>query len=196
MEILLSLVFLFLISYYNYKLIQVLRKMKKQIILPTTSEELISLRRHPQQTVDFPSYSTQKTALFMYAFILLLLSIIFIYDLLSNEFQSVYLVLIPAYIYSQQLFNLFAVVDDGIISGSRFIPWDKMKSFQLIPIDINHKYYGFEKEVNHNGFELKIKTGISSISCIITSKEMKTKLVQILNKKIHNESSSLKWSNE
>ncbi|UOQ49346.1 hypothetical protein MUN88_04295 [Gracilibacillus caseinilyticus] len=196
MEILINLVFLAFIIYYNYKLIQVLWKMKKQIILPTTSEELKSLRRYPQKTVDFPSYSTQKTALIMYAFILLFLSIIFIVDLLSNEFQSIYLVFFPAYIYSHQLFNIFAVVDEGVISGSRFIPWEKMKSFQLIPIDINHKYYGFEKEVNNNGFELKIKTGISSISCIITSEELKINLVQILNKKIHHQSGDLKWRNE
>ena len=75
---------------------------------------------------------------------------------------------------------MFAVVDDGLLSGSRLIVWKKIKSFQFIPIDINHKYYGYSKEVNE-GYELKIEGKIFSESCIVTSPEMKEKLTRILS---------------
>jgi hypothetical protein len=75
---------------------------------------------------------------------------------------------------------MFAVVDGGLLSGSRLIVWKKIKSFQFIPIDINHKYYGYSKEVN-GGYELKVKGKIFSESCIVTSPEMKEKLTRILS---------------
>jgi hypothetical protein len=65
------------------------------------------------------------------------------------------LVDIPSF-YSHNLLNVFAIVEGGALSGSRFVAWKIMKSFDFIPIDENHKFYGYSKEVN-NGYEFKLK---------------------------------------
>lgn len=84
--------------------------------------------------------------------------------------------------YSDDILNLFAIVDDGILSGNRFISWNKIKDVQFIPIDMNHRFYGFNKEVN-NGYELKVKGRFRSTSCVVMSDEMKDKLTEIISEK-------------
>ncbi|CAG9607594.1 hypothetical protein NEOCIP111885_01286 [Pseudoneobacillus rhizosphaerae] len=81
---------------------------------------------------------------------------------------------------SYNFLNLFLVFEDGILSGNRFITWRRIKSFHFVPIDVNHKYYGYEKEVN-SGYELIIKGTLKSVSVIITSDEMRDKLSMLLN---------------
>ena len=155
--------------------------MKRNVILPTMNEEIAAIRKHPQKTVDYPSFSKQKVGIIAYSCMILFVMVMFFAGAFLNEFNwSFYLLLFLPFSYSHDLFNIFAVEEDGLLSGSRFIPWKNVKSFHFVPIDVNHKYYGYSKEVN-NGYELKIKAKFFPISCIVTSNEMKEKLSRIIS---------------
>jgi hypothetical protein len=155
--------------------------MKQKIILPTSNEELVTIRKYPQKTVHEPTYSHNKAGILVYFLMLTYLIVMLLIGVANKNMDwSFYLLLILPLIYSHNLLNVFAIVDSGVVSGSRFVAWKTMKSFDFIPIDANHKFYGYSKEVN-NGYELKIMTKIFPISCIITSEETKEKLTKILS---------------
>lgn len=172
---------LFVISYQAYKLIQLLLKMKQEKLAPITAEELAALRKYPQKPVDAPVYFKQRTGLIIECSMLLFLMVVLFMGLFFDQFDwpFFFFILLP-FSYSNDVLNLFAVVEDGLLSGNRFIAWDQIKSFQFVPIDLNHRYYGFDKEVNE-GYELIIKRKVCSTSCIVTSAEMKEKLTALLH---------------
>ena len=182
--------FFIVIGYFSYKFIQVLIKMKQKAILPATNEERAAIRKIPGKEIDFPTYSKQKVAIIIYSFMLLFVIAVFLFGILSHN--SFYLLFFFPLSYSYNLLNLFAIVKGGLLSGSRFIAWHQIKSFHFIPIDINHKYYGYTKEVNE-GYELKVKAKFFSTSCIVTSDEMKEKLCNVLTEhvKVNEEESAV-----
>src|SRR5690606_27383198 len=79
-----------------------------------------------------------------------------------------------------EVLNLFAVLDDGFLVGGKFISWGRIKEYQFIPIDMNHRSYGYYREVN-KAYELKIKEKFRTYSLIVMTEEMKGKLEQLLN---------------
>ena len=173
-KIIMDILFFLVIGYYSYKFIQLMTKMKQKVIFPTTNEEILAIRKFPQRTVDFPSYANHKTGIIIYIFMLLFLIIMFLIGVFTMTFQwSFYFLLFIPLANSHNLLNLFVIVDDGILDGHRFIRWKKIKSFQFVAIDLNHKYYSRE---TNGGFELRMKTKGFPISCIVTSNEMKEKL--------------------
>ena len=181
MKIVMYLIALGVIVFYSFRFIQVMIRMKHTILLPTTSDEREVLRKYPQKSVARATYSEQKWGIVVYLFMLLFMYSIFFIGLFSDDFEvTFYLWFFLPLIHSHELFNVFAIVDDGIISGSRFIAWKNMKSFEFIRIDINHKFYGYSREVNDE-YELRIKTKGFPISCIVTSSDMIDKLSKILN---------------
>lgn len=184
MKLVLDIIFLIILGYLCFRFIQVLIKMKQEVIFPATNEQLISVRKHPEKTVDAPTYSKQKVGIIIYSIMLIFAVIVYFLGVYFEIFNlSLYIFLLLPFTYSFDILNLFAVTKDGVLSGVRFISWDKIKSFDFIPIDINHKYYGFSKEAN-NGYELKMRTLGLSISCVITSEKMKEKLTKLLNEHI------------
>ncbi len=164
-----------------YSFIQVLIKMKQAVLLPMNIAELGVIRKYPQKVVDPPVYSKQKVGIILYSFMLLFIIVMFIAGYKSGEMDwTFYLLFLLPLSYSHDLLNLFAFVEDGILCGSRFIPWNKIRSYQIVPININHKYYGYSIEVNE-GYEVIIKTKVRSFSCIVTSDQVKEKMVKLLN---------------
>jgi hypothetical protein len=158
--------------------------MNRKVLVPATNEETAAIRKSPQKQVDFPTYSSQKWGIIIYSSMLLVVLVLYYMGTLINKFDwSFYLLLFLPLANSRNLFNLFGVLEDGILSGSNFIAWKRIKSFQFVPIDTSHKYYGYSKDVN-NGYELIIKGKIFSESCIVTSNEMKLKLTKILNENV------------
>jgi hypothetical protein len=181
MKLLLSVIFLIIIVYHRFKFVQLLIKMNRKIILPTTKEELLTIRKYPQKAVVEPVYSKHKVGIIVYFLMLIYLIVMFIIGAVNKDINwSFYLLLFLPLIYSHNLLNVFACVDGGLLSGSRFVNWKTIKSFEFIPIDANHKFYGYSKEVN-NGYELKIKTKGFPISCIVTAEETKEKLTNLLD---------------
>lgn len=175
-----SLLFFIIVGSVTFQFIQLLIMMKQEIILPTTNEELLAIRKYPLKTVDFPSYSKQRVGIIVYSVLLLVVVVLFFLGVFIFDFDwSLYLLMFLPLANSQNLLNLFAVVEDGLLIGRRFIVWKKIKSFQFIPIDPNHPFYGYSKEVN-GGYELKISTKLFSTNCIVTSDEMKERLDRIL----------------
>lgn len=144
-------------------------------MIPGTQEERAAIRKDPQSKKPH-----QKGNLMTYTFILTL--IIALYGLgiaFSNDRWSFNFMLLLL-MNSSNLLNGFAIVEDGLLSGGRFIPWRKIREFKFVPIDLNHKYYGYSQEVNQ-GYELKIKGRWITETCIVTTEEMKVKLTNILS---------------
>ncbi|WP_428910474.1 hypothetical protein [Niallia sp. Krafla_26] len=158
------------IIYNLYKFIELLLKMKRGIFFPITEEELKNVRKDPQRAVQPPIYSNHKWAIIFYSVMLLFLIVMFILGTTIEEITwSYYLMLFLPLSYFHNLFNMFAIVDEGILYGSRFIAWKTLKSFHILPIDVNHKFYGHSREVNNNGYELVFKKRFLTISLIVTS---------------------------
>lgn len=184
LKLFMNIFFLIVIGYYCYKFVQLLIKMKQEVVLPTTNEEIMYIRKYPQKTVNFPTYSKQKVGIIVYSLMLLYLIVMFIIGAANKNINwPFYLLLFLPLTHSYNLLNLFAVVDDGLLCGSRFVAWKKIKSFHFVPIDANHKFYGYTKEVN-DGYELKIRAKHFSLSCIVTSNKMKEKLTEILSEHV------------
>ncbi|WP_071396544.1 hypothetical protein [Bacillus tuaregi] len=180
MKLVINILFLIALGYYFYKFIQLLIKMKQPVIVPINESERNVLRIFPQKPVASPSYAKQKWGIIIYSFMLLFVLTMFIIGFDLN--WSYQILLFLPLINSRNSFNLFALVEDGILCGDRFIAWKQMKSFQVVPIEPNHKYYGYEKDVNE-GYEIRIKTRGRSISCIVTTSDMNEKLTGIIAEK-------------
>lgn len=196
MKLFMDMFFLIAIVYFSYKFVQVLIKMKQKVIFPITHEEIATVRKHPDKPLGLPIYSKQKVGITFYAVMLLYLIIMFFLGSFLQLFDwSLYFLLLLPLANAYDLFNQFAVLEDGLLSGSRFIAWKRVKSFRFVPIDMNHKYYGFSQEAN-KGYELKIKIKGIPISCVVTSTEMQEKLTSILREyvEVMEEESVLKES--
>lgn len=183
MKLIFEVVFLFIVIYFSYHYIILITKMKKTALIPSDKNDLSAVRKFPQKASDSPVISKNKLGLTMYAVMLVFLIAMFIFGKYNMKFSWTYLYLlfIPL-INAKDLLNVFAVYDDGFISGSRFVPWKSLKYFHFKKIDLNHKYYGFSSEVNE-GCELILKTKMSSHSLVVTEEEMKEKLVRVLEEK-------------
>jgi hypothetical protein len=183
LKLVLSIFFILALGYNLYKFVQLLLKMKKDILLPATLEESQSLRKIPEKVVVLPTYSNHKSGIIVYFLLLLFIVVMYILGIITDGIIWSYdLVLIFSLTHTYHLLNMVAIVDEGLLYGSRFIPWKEIKSFEFVPIDLNHKFYGYSKEINNNGYELIIKKRFFSVSCILTSEEMKGKMTEILNK--------------
>lgn len=154
--------------------------MRQDIIFPTTIEEAYNIRKNPEKPVHLPTYRMQKVGLIVNAIIIIYVIVMFLLAIFLDVFNSsIYIMLILPLLLSYNILNLFALTCDGILTGSRFIPWKRVKSFTFIPIDVNHKFYGFSPEANE-GYELKIKTKDFPTSCIVVDEKAKRKLNNIL----------------
>ena len=181
MKLFMMVLFILVVGYFTFHFLLLLIKMKQNILLPITMEEKNVLRRFPKRPIGIPSFSEQKWGILIYSLVLLFLIIMFILAALKGSFRwSYFLLLFLLLNNTNNLLNTFAFVEEGIISGSRFIPWRKIKSYHFNPIDKNHKFYGYDKEVNA-GYELKIKTNGFSTYCIVTSEEVKERIGKLIN---------------
>ncbi|ENH96073.1 hypothetical protein J416_12749 [Gracilibacillus halophilus YIM-C55.5] len=180
-----TLLFLSIFGYYLFQFILVLVKMKQPVLLPVTEEERQGLQLQMDRKINAPIYRQQKLGIILISFIFLFALALFLWIIFNgdNLFAAAYSLFLVISTGLTNLINQFAIQRDGILSGTTFIPWDKVKSFEFIPIDVNHKYFGFSKEVNHQ-YELKIKATCRSVSCIVLTQEMREKLREELNQHI------------
>ncbi|MFD2043105.1 hypothetical protein ACFSTA_02150 [Ornithinibacillus salinisoli] len=186
MKIVVGIVFFLIIAYHLVNFIQLLIKMKEKIIFPANDTQADAIRKHPDKILDPPTYKRQRVGIIVYAFMLLFLIGVFFVGAYVQDFDNwaIFLFMLLPFSTSHDLLNMFAVVDDGLLVGSRFIPWNKIKSIQFKRINVNHKFYGFSKEVNDSGYEMLIKAGFFPISCIVISNEMKGKITKILCERV------------
>lgn len=156
-------------------------KKANNVIFPLTDAELTSIRKHPGKMMKFPAYSEQKTGIKIYSFVFLFVIVVFLTGIaLKNYLLTIYPLIFLPMLHTNNVLNLFGITDEGILSGIRFVSWKKIKSFEFVRIGVNHKYYGHSKEVNDT-YELKLKGKFIPISYIVTTKEMKHKLTNVLN---------------
>jgi hypothetical protein len=187
MEILVSVLLFAAICYNTYQFVIFMKKRKEVILMPATDEDRVAIRKYPQSKEN-----NQKENVTLYMLILAVITILFgLGFILSNKSDwAFYLMLLLLLFNSSNLLNGFAIMEEGLLTEGRFIPWKRIKEFHFVPIDINHKFYGYSKEVNH-GYELKIKGKFFGTSCIVTTEEMKEKLTGILSKHIEVNSGKL-----
>ncbi|KAB2331972.1 hypothetical protein [Bacillus mesophilum] len=184
MKIFMTVLFFFIIGFSAFKLLQLLFKMNKKPLVPLNNEDLQHIRKHPQSPVKFPTFSQHKTGLITYSLLLIYLSVMVLMGVFYWQLQwAMYLCIFLPLIHTTNLLNLFAVLNDGLLCGTRFIPWKNIKSFRFVEINQNHRFYGFGKEVN-SGYELKIQTNFLPVSCIVTSDMMKEKLTEVMEARI------------
>lgn len=173
----LYLILLAVLLYFAANFIRLVYKLKGRVIFPLTTQDQENIKIFPQRKNARQSLKAIKESAFLYVIALMIAYGALIYSYLIS-INTFILAVIPI-INIKNLLNLFAIVDEGLVIGNKYIPWRKMKSFNFQPIDFNHPYYGFSKEIN-NGYELVIKKQLFSVSCIVTDEDTKHKLQNIL----------------
>lgn len=176
-DILTGILFLFLC----FRFFRLVIKMKQPIVFPVTEEDLQAIRVQPKKTIERPIVFEQKSALKWLGFSLAIFLIMAVYNLLDTTIHlpSAY-VFIWSLINFNHIWNLFAVVEDGVLCGGKFVSWKNIRSYHFEEIDKHHRFYGDSPEVN-SGYELWIMTKYSEVSCVVTSEVVKEKLAGILD---------------
>ncbi|MCM3316298.1 hypothetical protein M3603_06360 [Rummeliibacillus stabekisii] len=175
--LLLYLILSAVLLYFTANFIRLVYKLKGPVIFPLTIQDQENIKIFPQRKNARQSLKAIKESAFLYVIALMIAYGALIYSYLMS-INTFILAVIPI-INIKNLLNLFAIVDEGIVIGNKYIPWRKIKSFDFQPIDFNHSYYGYSKEIN-NGYELVIKKQLFSVSCIVTDEDTKHKLQNIL----------------
>lgn len=195
LKILMALLFLLVVAYNIFVFVQLLVNMKQPVVLPLTKEDMASIRKQPATSLNAPVYARQKTGIILHIGIVFLVGALYVLGTYFNFIEWPQFLLLLVILWQSNLhslFNMFAVTESGLLSGDRFMAWKRIKSFQFIPIDINHRYYGHAKDVN-DAYELKIKTFFFTTSCVVLSEEMKERLQQILSERIKKSHEYVEW---
>lgn len=173
-------IFVVMLSYVLISFVQMLEQMSKDIIFPVTEEELETIRKRPEKPINRPNFQDQKRGLIIYIiyllFIITMFVFVIIYDPLNFAFYPFVLI---SLIYMNDVMNMFAISEKGILIGDRFIGWKWINYFYFEKIDMNHKFYGYAKEVNDQ-YELKFKLKFMTVSCLILSDETKEHVRKML----------------
>src|SRR5690625_4976617 len=131
--------FLIVIGYFCCRFIHVLIQMKQKVIFPTSPEQIANIRKHPQKPLDLPSYSEQKVSIIIHSIVLLFVIVMFLLGAFLQLFNwSFSLLLFFPMANTANLFNLFAVVEGGLLTGNRFVTCKNINSIQFVHIDLNH----------------------------------------------------------
>lgn len=184
MKLILDIFFFFMITFFCYHFVQIILKLKEEIIFPLSESELSGIRKQPGKMLKAPTNKKLKWQMIVYGFLLVIAIFVYLIGIYYTiDDLSFYLLFILIFTYSTFALDLFALNQSGILNGVRFIPWGKINSFQFIPIDLHHRLYGFIDDVN-DGYELRLKGRTTVISCFVTNKEVKENLERILEQKV------------
>lgn len=183
----LKLLFFLVFGYYVYHFIQIIFRMESKKIFPKSEDEILDLRKLPEKPLDYPSLKKQKVGILLYGgallFVFIMYVLLFFFFDSENGFDWIlYITLLLPFSYVD-LLNLFAIFDDGILIGNKFVPWGRLKGYHFIPIDMNHRFYGYDRKVN-SGYELEFKGKVFSYNCIVITDEMKVTLEKLLDSHI------------
>ena len=166
---------------YVYLYLRQIIKMNQTATFPVTKEDVTAIRRQPKAPIALPRIAHQKLGFYINGIVILILLFLLIAKMLGYFSEWTYFsILFPMLINYNQTWNVFAIMDNGVLCGGRFIPWKRIQFYEFKPIDNDHRYYGYVPEVN-GGYELEIKTKFTSVNCIVTSEAAKDKLSGILD---------------
>lgn len=186
MKLMMQLFFAMIVVYFSYHFIRtivMIRTVNKQMIFPMTDNERLSLCIYPQKHILKPTFTEQKVGIILYSVIFIYVITMYIFVWYFSAWnESIFLLLLLPFLHSGNILNIFAMTNKGIFRGTRFIKWKNIQSYELIPIDFNHKFYGASKEVN-GGYELKINTKTFPASFIVTKDSTKEKIVAIFQER-------------
>ena len=185
MEIIVSVVLLLLFGYVLFKFYRLKSKLKQAVIFPVTEEDLKAMRAQPKKALDLPVVASLRKGIYGLGLLFLIFIIMVIYDLYDGEvvgWNHLALFTVPLMIFNPA-WNLFAIVEDGVICEGRFVPWNSIRSYQIEEVHSNHPVYtpGVNK-----AYVLKIhrKKKYFIISCFITSDAVKAKVIRLLDARL------------
>lgn len=175
-----NILFILIFLYFTYHFLLVLINMKRPITFPKTEGELSQVCKFPDRPLRFPTYRAQLGGIILNSFVLLLIMTILLVATFTEVtiFPLQFLLFLPL-ANTQQMFNQVAITENGILCGGRFVPWRNMKQYQVISIDVNHRYYGYSREVNE-GFEVRVRTNLFPLTFIALNDETKLKIIERL----------------
>lgn len=188
MYLFLALFIFILLFYYVFNLIRLIGALNRPKLLPANEADVKLIRMHPQKgkyDMAEPTLRGQRFGLMMYGVILLVIAGFF-YTALFTDFGDWY-ILIVAIVPMFQMGNIvsaFAVLEDGVIVGSKFLSWSEIKGYEYVPIDVNNKFYGYDSEFNDSGYVVRFHQTILSKNGVIANDEMKARLDKILLEKL------------
>lgn len=164
---------LLLILHKAYQFAVLISTLKQgDVLFPQDAEEAKAIHVLIGKSVQPPTISGQKSGIYLYVFILIFTLGMLIAGILSMLNWSFFLLILVPFINGSDVLNVFAITNRGVLYRNRFIPWKHVKSYEFIPIDMNHRFYGYTKEIN-DGYELRIETkGWSKVRVAITAEEM------------------------
>ncbi|MCG3087674.1 hypothetical protein [Sporosarcina cyprini] len=180
-QMIITIVFMMFFIPYVYLYLRQIIKMNQTAVFPVTEEDVKAIRRQPKAPIGLMGISHQKIGLYLNGSLIALAFLLEISKKLGYfiDWTSLSFIL-PGLINYNQTWNVFAIMDDGVLCGGRFVPWKRMQSYEFEPINKDHRYYGYVSEVN-SGYELEIKTKLTYVNCIVTSEEAKEKLSALLD---------------
>src|SRR5690625_3185903 len=122
----------FIIGYFLINVTQSIAQIYQgKIIYPLTNDELLNTRKSPEKKLDPPVFQAQRKGLIVYFIFFTILILLIILGVMFEPTNfSFYPFLFISLFYLYDLANLFAIVEEGILIGSRFIPWRKIKYFE------------------------------------------------------------------
>ncbi|WLR51293.1 hypothetical protein LC040_19485 [Bacillus tianshenii] len=184
LKVVFGICFLALVGSLIYQFLTVIQKLKnqKELAFPIIEHDAEHLLSPNHAKVAPPNLKAQKGNIIIWGLIILILTVVAFFIMISEKVDIfAFLLLLVPLANTPRLISLFAISDEGVICGERFLKWNRVKSFQFIPITPNHKYYGYSRQTNE-GYELKLSARVFfPISYIVTSEETKERLSDVLH---------------
>ncbi|MCM3745183.1 hypothetical protein M3193_13670 [Sporosarcina luteola] len=185
MEIIVSVVLLLLFGYVLFKFYRLKSKLKQAVVFPVTEEDLKAMRAQPKKALDLPVVASLLRGICALGLLFLFFIITVIYDLYDSEVVgwNLYAMFIVPLMIFNPAWNLFAIVEDGVICEGRFVPWNSIRSYQIEEVHSNHPVY---TPGVSNAYVLKIhrKRKYFIISCFITTDAVIEKLIGLLDARL------------
>ncbi|MFS0688950.1 hypothetical protein AB1K89_06885 [Sporosarcina sp. 179-K 8C2 HS] len=185
MEIIVSVVLLLLFGYVLFKFYRLKSKLKQAVVFPVTEEDLKAIRAQPKRALDLPVAASLLRGICGLGLFFLIFIITVIYDLYDSEVikWNTYAMFIVPLLFFNPAWNLFAIVDDGVICEGRFVPWHSIRSYEIEEVHSNHPVYTPGVSI---AYVLKIhgKRKYFIVSCFITSDAVKEKVIGLLDARL------------
>jgi len=172
-------VLLFFIGRFIYTLM----RLEEKAVFPM-EKDVESVWLEANKPVDGPSRRQQKKGITFYSllhgFVAVMFAVVWLFHS-DPVFMTYMLVTFPLF-FTKDILNVFMISEGGVLAGARFVSWKWLKHYDVIKIDVNHKFYGHSPEVNDQ-YEIKIHSKWLTQSCIVTSDETRDRLIELLQKK-------------
>lgn len=189
MSLIFQFIIFIMIIFMAYRVIRFIVNVKGEMLFPISESELSKLKSIKHESFRLPTLPAQKyTLIIQVSTIMLAVAILALGAFIKGfEFEwYTYLSVINLSVITYFIVPnpVIGFTEKGILYRMRFIPWKKVKSYALNPVDV-HSFnnYFLAKELT-DACEVKIDVPFYPVKVIVLSSEMKGRLTGILDTKI------------